>query len=160
MHPVRTIVVGVAAGLTIALPVLTTYGALTGPAVTPTAPVVVNAPAVPGAPTTSATPAPAVVVATGPVVRNDYGPVQVEVTLTGDRVTAVRAVALPTGGTSGEISAHAGPVLAQQALDRQGSGVDTVSGATYTSAGYRSSLQAALDAARAQAATTSAGPAS
>lgn len=154
MHPVRTTVVGVAAGLAIALPILTTYGALTGPA-DPAARVVVSAPAVPGAPTTSA--APAVAVATGPVVRNDYGPVQVEVTLTGDRITGVRAVALPTGGTSGEISRYAEPRLARQVLDRQGSGIDTVSGATYTSAGYRSSLQAALDAARAPATTVGGG---
>lgn len=154
MHPVRTTVVGVAAGLAIALPILTTYGALTG-AANPAARVAVSAPAVPGAPTTAA--APAVVVATGPVVRNDYGPVQVEVTLTGDRITAVRAVELPAGGTSGEISRYAEPRLTQQALDRQGSGIDTVSGATYTSAGYRSSLQAALDAARAPATTAGGG---
>lgn len=156
MHPVRTTVVGVAAGLAIALPILTTYGALTG-AADPAARVAVSAPAVPGAPTTAAASAPAVVVATGPVVRNDYGPVQVEVTLTGDRITAVRAVALPAGGTSGEISRYAELRLAQQALDRQGSGIDTVSGATYTSAGYRSSLQAALDAARAPATTAGGG---
>jgi uncharacterized protein with FMN-binding domain len=39
------------------------------------------------------------------------------------------------------------PVLRREALQRQSAEIDTVSGATYTSDGYRRSLQAALDAA-------------
>ena len=43
---------------------------------------------------------------------------------------------------------RAAPVLREQALERQSADLDTVSGATYTSDGYRRSLQSALDAAR------------
>jgi uncharacterized protein with FMN-binding domain len=39
------------------------------------------------------------------------------------------------------------PRLREETLSAQGADIDTVSGATYTSAGYRKSLQAALDAA-------------
>jgi uncharacterized protein with FMN-binding domain len=45
------------------------------------------------------------------------------------------------------ISAGAEPQLRQEALQAQSAHIDTVSGATYTSEGYRQSLQAALDAA-------------
>ena len=45
------------------------------------------------------------------------------------------------------INQRAAPILCQEALDAQNAEIDTVSGATYTSRGYRTSLQAALDAA-------------
>jgi uncharacterized protein with FMN-binding domain len=46
-----------------------------------------------------------------------------------------------------EINAYALPVLRQAVLDAQSAHIDTVSGATVTSDGYKQSLQAALDAA-------------
>ena len=59
------------------------------------------------------------------------------------RLTAVR---LPSGdGRSQEISSFAAPQLAQQALAAQSANIDGVSGATYTSESYRSSLQSAID---------------
>jgi uncharacterized protein with FMN-binding domain len=46
---------------------------------------------------------------------------------------------------SRDISRAAAPVLREEALRAQSARIDTVSGATYTSEGYRPSLQAALD---------------
>jgi hypothetical protein len=88
---------------------------------------------------------------TGPVVATRYGPVQVRVVLTGHRLVSAVAVQLPDGdGQSRSINRAAGPALARQAVASQGT-VDGISGATWTSNGYRRSLQAALDAARAAA---------
>lgn len=74
-----------------------------------------------------------------------YGIVQVKLTLRGSRITDITAVALPQGGRSGDISRFAGPQLRREALSAQGAHIDTVSGASYTSAGYAMSLQSALD---------------
>jgi uncharacterized protein with FMN-binding domain len=83
---------------------------------------------------------------TGADVPNQYGDVQVRVTTSGGQITGVTALRLPSGdGRSQEISSFAGPQLAQQALAAQNAHIDGVSGATYTSESYRSSLQSALD---------------
>lgn len=93
------------------------------------------------------------VTATGPVISTRYGPVQVKVTLQGDRLAQAIAVQLPDGdGRSSQISAFAGPRLDDAAVQAQGAIFDGVSGASYTSDGYRRSVQAALDLARAAAA--------
>jgi uncharacterized protein with FMN-binding domain len=77
-----------------------------------------------------------------------YGPVQVRVTIKGQRLTAVTAVVYPSeGGRDREISSFSLPQLEQEAIAAQSSRIDTVSGATFTSDGYRRSLQSALDAA-------------
>ncbi|MEU4623713.1 FMN-binding protein [Actinoplanes sp. NPDC023801] len=47
-----------------------------------------------------------------------------------------------------EISARSLPQLVEATLGAQGADIDSVSGATYTSGGYRESLQSAIDAAR------------
>jgi uncharacterized protein with FMN-binding domain len=70
------------------------------------------------------------------------------VTLRGNRLTDVRAVHLTdSSSTSVQISAGAAPTLREEALSAQSANIDLVSGATYTSEGYKASLQAALDAA-------------
>ncbi len=74
-----------------------------------------------------------------------YGLVQVRVTLQGRRITDVQAVSLPQGGRSSDISSYAAPQLRSEALSRQSARIDSVSGASYTSAGYAQSLQSALD---------------
>ena len=85
-------------------------------------------------------------VVTGADVPNQYGDVQVRLTLSGQQIVRVAAVRLPdAGGRSQDISAYAGPLLAQQALTAQGAAIDGVSGASYTSEGYRESLQSAID---------------
>jgi uncharacterized protein with FMN-binding domain len=82
----------------------------------------------------------------GPAVPNRYGTVQVQVAMRAGRIVDVRAVQLPDGdGTSQQISSYAAPQLKQQALQVQSANVDGVSGATYTSESYRTSLQAAID---------------
>lgn len=56
-------------------------------------------------------------------------------------------MALPTGGHSGRISDEVGPLLRSEALAAQSAQIDVISGATYTSRAYATSLQSALDAA-------------
>jgi uncharacterized protein with FMN-binding domain len=81
----------------------------------------------------------------GPVVTTRFGPVQVEIRISGRKIVSVTALELPTGGHSGRISSQAAPILASEALASQSASIDTVSGATYTSVAYQRSLQAALD---------------
>jgi uncharacterized protein with FMN-binding domain len=84
--------------------------------------------------------------ATGPVVRNEYGPVQVRVTVRGTRIVDVAALQLPSAEQrSRELSARAAPLLRQRVLQAQSAQIDAVSGATFTSGSYVQSLQAALD---------------
>ena len=85
----------------------------------------------------------------GAAVDDPYGQVQVKVTLAGGKITDVTAVQLPSGGRSGFISQSVAPILRGEAISTQGSSIDTVSGATYTSQAYAQSLQSALDSARA-----------
>lgn len=44
-----------------------------------------------------------------------------------------------------QINSQALPILISETLDAQDANIDMVSGATYTSEGYRESLQSALD---------------
>jgi len=77
-----------------------------------------------------------------------YGPVQVQITVRSRRITRADAIDYPQGADrSREINSYAIPRLDQEALDAQSAQIDTVSGASYTSAGYRQSLQSAIDAA-------------
>ncbi|GHH91944.1 FMN-binding protein [Streptomyces capillispiralis] len=94
------------------------------------------------APSVSAAPGSTTRVVTGPTVDTEKGPVQVEVTLDGDRISAVRMLRQPDHPQT----TAAVPVLIEETLEAQSADVDTVSGATVTSDGYRESLQAALDA--------------
>ncbi|GED88037.1 FMN-binding protein [Streptomyces sp. 6-11-2] len=86
---------------------------------------------------------------TGETVQTRWGPVQVRVTLVDGRITDVTALAQPSDNPRDrEISGYAIPQLRRETLTAQSASIDTVSGATYTSDGYRRSLQSALDAAR------------
>jgi len=86
--------------------------------------------------------------ATGSVAQTRWGPVQVQITVSGGRITDVRAVRVPDGNRRDqEINDYAVPILRQEALAAQSAQIDTVSGATVTSDGYRESLQSAIDAA-------------
>jgi uncharacterized protein with FMN-binding domain len=84
---------------------------------------------------------------TGPVINMRWGPVQVRVTIDGRKITSITALQLPTGGRSGQISKRVEPILRSEALAAQGTNIDNVSGATYTTNAYAQSLQAALDGA-------------
>ncbi|MFJ2258775.1 FMN-binding protein [Streptomyces sp. NPDC087844] len=82
---------------------------------------------------------------TGKAVTTDYGPVQVRVTVTGGKITKAEAVQQPKGGRSDQISGDAVPKLNAAAVAAGNADIDAVSGATYTSGGYKESLQSALD---------------
>ncbi len=85
-------------------------------------------------------------VATGAVARTDYGAVQVRVTVTHGRIVNVAAMRLPHGNQMDvQLSKPAARVLESRVISAQSANVDMVSGATYTSEGYLSSLQSALD---------------
>ncbi|MFD7878755.1 FMN-binding protein [Streptomyces sp. NPDC059766] len=85
---------------------------------------------------------------TGRVAQTQYGPVQVRLTMSGGKITKAEAVQAPSGGTSTQKTALAVPKLNQEAVAAQSADIDAVSGATYTSAGYKQSLQSALDQAK------------
>ncbi|MFC9509073.1 FMN-binding protein, partial [Streptomyces sp. NPDC057002] len=86
---------------------------------------------------------------TGDAQQTQYGPVQVRVTVAGGKITKAEAVQAPKGGRSDQITASSVPRLNQAAVAAQSAEIDAVSGATYTSAGYKKSLQSALDKAKA-----------
>jgi uncharacterized protein with FMN-binding domain len=89
-----------------------------------------------------------VVVVNGSSIGTPYGPIQIQVTIQAQRITKTTVLDYPQdGGRSQEINDQALPVLGSETLSAQSAKIDTVSGATYTSDGYRQSLQAALDAA-------------
>ncbi|MFE9767361.1 FMN-binding protein [Streptomyces sp. NPDC005808] len=85
---------------------------------------------------------------TGSTVQTRYGPVQVRVTLKSGKITDVTAVTYPQDNPRDqEINSYAIPQLKREAISAQSANIDTVSGASYTSDGYRQSLQSALDSA-------------
>ncbi|MBG7703851.1 FMN-binding protein [Streptomyces sp. MC1] len=81
----------------------------------------------------------------GKAVRTQYGPVQVRITVSGGKITKAEAVQAPKGGLSDQKTQLAVPRLNQEAVAAGTADIDAVSGATYTSTGYRQSLQSALD---------------
>ncbi|MEU8931014.1 FMN-binding protein [Streptomyces sp. NPDC048409] len=82
---------------------------------------------------------------TGQVAQTQYGPVQVRITVSGGKITEAEAVQAPKGGTSDQKTALSVPKLNQEAVAAGNADIDSVSGATYTSTGYKQSLQSALD---------------
>jgi len=83
---------------------------------------------------------------TGDAVSTQWGPVQVELTVADEVITAVDVVQYPQANSRDvEINSYAIPTLVQETLDQQSADVDMVSGATVTSVGYLQSLQSALD---------------
>jgi len=83
---------------------------------------------------------------TGDAGQTPYGPVQVQITVSGGTVTNVTAVDYPQGSPRDvQINSFAIPQLNQEATAAKSTNIDIVSGATYTSQGYLQSLQSALD---------------
>jgi uncharacterized protein with FMN-binding domain len=97
-------------------------------------------------PTPSPTPTSSVVNGTfiGDSIKNQFGNVQVQVTIVDNKITDVTALKYPTGGRSSQISQNAIPLLVQQTLTAQSSNIDGVSGASYTSQSFYDSLASAL----------------
>ncbi|WP_022878332.1 FMN-binding protein [Microbacterium sp. B19] len=87
---------------------------------------------------------------TGSAANTRFGPVQVQITVSGGVVTDVQVPVYPDeNGRDQQINSRALPVLVKETLAAQSADIDMVSGATYTSDGYLSSLQSALNEARA-----------
>jgi uncharacterized protein with FMN-binding domain len=90
----------------------------------------------------------ATTVVNGTSVDTRYGPVQVQLHVRGGKIVSATAIDYPQGsGRDREINSVAIPILRKETVTAQSAQIDTVSGATFTSDGYRTSLQAALDAA-------------
>ncbi|MFD3824235.1 FMN-binding protein, partial [Streptomyces sp. NPDC058625] len=82
---------------------------------------------------------------TGDAAQTEYGAVQVRITVEGGKITKAEAVQAPKGGQSDRVTNLSVPRLNQAVVKTGGADIDAVSGATYTSAGYKKSLQSALD---------------
>ena len=82
---------------------------------------------------------------TGKAISEPWGPFQVAVVISNGRIAAVKVVESPSDRRSSRINNQAVPLLTESVLASQGTSVDTVSGATWTSDSYASSLQSALD---------------
>ena len=93
----------------------------------------------PGKPASSRT-------AVGPQVNYSWGVLSVSVTVSGTKITKVGIASLDDGGNprSQSIDQYSIPQLEQQAVAAQSANIQGVSGASYTSAGFKQSLQAAL----------------
>ena len=82
----------------------------------------------------------------GDAIGTKYGAVQVRVYFRGRRIVEVRALQDPDEvERSRQIDARALPKLRAKVLAKQSAKIDGVSGATYTSAAYKQSVQSALD---------------
>ncbi len=83
---------------------------------------------------------------TGDSVQTRWGPVQVQASVLADgSICRAEAVVYPdSDGESVQINSYALPIIDQE-VTSQGVSFDAVSGATYTSEGYRESLQSILD---------------
>lgn len=82
---------------------------------------------------------------TGSVADAFYGNIQVQVTISGGRITNVVFLQFPNDrSTSRMINAQADPMLAQEAIQVQSAQVSGVSGATASSSAFVQSLQSAL----------------
>jgi uncharacterized protein with FMN-binding domain len=87
---------------------------------------------------------------TGDAEQEPWGTFQVEVTISSGQITDVSVVSEPNDGHSDRINSIAVPMLTQSVLAAQSTNIDFVSGATWTSESYLTSLQAALDQAAAK----------
>lgn len=110
-----------------------------------------SAPPDPTPSATTSTPSSSTRSYTGTAVDTRYGIVQVQITMSGNKITDASFVQLTSrDGRSADINSQAGPLLLQETLAAQSGNIDTISGATYTSEGYLQSLQSALDQAGAK----------
>jgi uncharacterized protein with FMN-binding domain len=85
----------------------------------------------------------------GAAVAEPWGTFQVQAVVSGGQLVDVQLIASPQDRNSSRINGIAVPMLTEAAIASQGASVDMVSGATWTSQSYATSLQAALDDARA-----------
>ena len=102
-----------------------------------------------GTPSPSTTPSSSSSTVTGDVASTQWGPVQVQLTVQGGKITDVNVLQYPNGNhRDAEINDYALPILIDETKQAQSAQIDMVSGATVTSDGYIRSLQSALDHAK------------
>ncbi len=83
---------------------------------------------------------------TGSVASTQWGPVQVSLRISGNKITKVSVLQYPSGNSrDAEINSYALPILTRETRSSQSASIDMVSGATVTSTGYLQSLQSAID---------------
>ncbi|GLZ32848.1 hypothetical protein Lesp02_50360 [Lentzea sp. NBRC 105346] len=80
----------------------------------------------------------------GKLIKTSEGDVQVQAVFQGTKITDIQVVTAPNTAPTKK----ALPLLKQSALQAQSAKIDTVSGATATSGGYKQSLQSAIDQAQ------------
>jgi uncharacterized protein with FMN-binding domain len=80
---------------------------------------------------------------TGPSINVNYGNVQVKITVVNGRITDAVAVVAPSGKNDRYTNMSV-PTLKKQTLAAQSANIQGVSGASYTSYGWYTSLQGAL----------------
>ena len=82
---------------------------------------------------------------TGSTYSSPWGAMQVSITVSGGKITDIQWEQVPqSDGHSYRINSYAAPLLVEQGLQAQSASVDGVSGATYTTEGFRTSLQSAI----------------
>ena len=132
-------------GSTSTTPATTPTQAATKPATTPTQ--VATTPATPTTPTKTTTPAKAKPSGTftGAVSQTQFGPVQVQITVSNGKITAAKALQYPNNDfRSQSISQQAIPYLVQETIQANSANIQGVGGASYTSQGWYDSLVSAL----------------
>ena len=86
------------------------------------------------------------VTAQGPVENYGYGELSARVRISGGRITAIAVPVLRTAEQySQQLAVQVLPTLRSEVLSAQSARINAVSGATYTSQAYATSVQAALD---------------
>jgi uncharacterized protein with FMN-binding domain len=83
------------------------------------------------------------------IATNRYGDVQVQISTSADKITAISFLQYPTDERESQrINTRATPILVQQGLSAQANDIDGVSGASFTTKSYKESLQSAIDQAK------------
>ncbi len=96
--------------------------------------------------TRAASTKPATKIVTGGLAANQYGQLQVKLSIKNGRITKVGFTTfVANDGHSVQIDQSAAPVLIRETIAAQSAHIQAVSGATYTSNAYQQSLQAAID---------------
>jgi uncharacterized protein with FMN-binding domain len=89
---------------------------------------------------------PAAKTVTGSLATDQYGQLQVKLSVKNGRITRVGFTTfVANDGHSVQIDQSAAPVLIRETIAAQSAHIQGVSGATYTSNAYQQSLQAAID---------------
>jgi uncharacterized protein with FMN-binding domain len=87
---------------------------------------------------------------TGQTYANPYGNVQVQVVISGGKITDVKTIQYPNGHQQSVfINSQALPLLREEVLQTQSAKINIIGGATFTSEGYAQSVQSAVALARA-----------